>query len=434
MDYRFGDFTLDPQALTLRAHGRALNLPSKSVQTLLVLFRRAETVVSKQTLMDALWPGGFVEDGNLTQHIYLLRRAFRAQGIADPIETVPRRGYRFNPPVRRERTHWRAVAACLLLLILTSSGVVRSDLDPQTVRTNALGRYYLNLRSVEGMQRSLGYFRQVTARAPSRALGYSGLADAYIELADFEQPCAQCVAWKRAASYFAAKALAIEPGSAAARTSYAMVARIARGNDTLAEREFRVAIAIDSNYALAHLWLGTLLVAHGNVREGKSELEIAAVQDPVSTATYAWLARANYYERRYVEAEFYAREALALQPSRLETTVLLGLIEEARGDSRDALQTFARVAHLGARTEAEILRDGVYASIGPRTQAIALLRRAAAQAQHDPYAQQELILAYAGASDAPDARAQLAHTHFNTALDRQLLALDPRFACCPGLR
>jgi DNA-binding winged helix-turn-helix (wHTH) protein len=96
MVYRFGELTLDATELTLRAQGNLVRLPPKSLQTLLVLVERSGHVVGKTELMDVLWPDGFVEESNLTQHIYLLRRALRRHGLADAIETLPRRGYSFR--------------------------------------------------------------------------------------------------------------------------------------------------------------------------------------------------------------------------------------------------------------------------------------------------------------------------------------------------
>jgi TolB-like protein/Flp pilus assembly protein TadD len=68
---------------------------------LVYLVERSGHLVTKEELLEGLWPGLFVEESNLTQNVFLLRRALTngANGH-DYIETVPRRGYRFNVPVR----------------------------------------------------------------------------------------------------------------------------------------------------------------------------------------------------------------------------------------------------------------------------------------------------------------------------------------------
>src|SRR5689334_13229402 len=92
----FGPFRLDANERVLLRAGRRVPLPPKAVSTLLVLVRNKGRVVEKDDLMKEVWPNEFVEEGNLAQHIFRLRRAF-GETADQPkyIETVPRRGYRF---------------------------------------------------------------------------------------------------------------------------------------------------------------------------------------------------------------------------------------------------------------------------------------------------------------------------------------------------
>lgn len=98
--YRFADCELDAREHRLLVHGRPVTLTPKVFDTLLLLVERAGHVVSKNELMTALWPRGFVHESNLTKHIWLIRRALGDDG-ADSccIETVPKLGYRFVAPV-----------------------------------------------------------------------------------------------------------------------------------------------------------------------------------------------------------------------------------------------------------------------------------------------------------------------------------------------
>src|SRR4030095_5540647 len=76
----------------LMREGEVIPLKAKAVDTLLLLIQSHGDVVEKDELMKLLWPDSFVEESNLTQNIYMLRKAL---GEAGYIETVPRRGYRF---------------------------------------------------------------------------------------------------------------------------------------------------------------------------------------------------------------------------------------------------------------------------------------------------------------------------------------------------
>jgi len=94
--YEFGPFRLDANERVLLRDGRLVPLPGKAVSTLLVLLRNKGHVVEKDVLMEEVWPNEFVEEGNLAQHIFMLRKALgEAADGPKYIETVPRRGYRF---------------------------------------------------------------------------------------------------------------------------------------------------------------------------------------------------------------------------------------------------------------------------------------------------------------------------------------------------
>ncbi len=99
--YCFGDFELDPHERRLLAHGSPVALTPKVFDTLVLLVQRAGRLVSKDELMAALWPRGFVHESNLTKHIWLIRKALGENDEASAcIETVPKLGYRFVAPVR----------------------------------------------------------------------------------------------------------------------------------------------------------------------------------------------------------------------------------------------------------------------------------------------------------------------------------------------
>jgi len=156
--YRFGLFTLDAERLTLCAGHDAVRLAPKVVQTLAILVERAGALVTKDELMDRLWPEGFVEEGNLTQNVYVLRRALHAHGVAPAIENIPRRGYRFVAPVELLSAlpakpaprimSWRAIAAaaCVALAFVASAFVPKARasaaLPADGMRVYAMGRYY----------------------------------------------------------------------------------------------------------------------------------------------------------------------------------------------------------------------------------------------------------------------------------------------------
>ncbi|PYT01607.1 MAG: hypothetical protein DMF63_01815 [Acidobacteria bacterium] len=95
--YEFEDFRLDPAHLMLYKHDVVVPLKPKVVETLIALVERSGQVVGKDELMNRLWGDSFVEESNLTQNIYLLRKCLGNCADGQPfIENFARRGYRFN--------------------------------------------------------------------------------------------------------------------------------------------------------------------------------------------------------------------------------------------------------------------------------------------------------------------------------------------------
>ena len=94
---------MDPARRLLLRDGRSVSVTAKVFDLLVVLIRSRERVVTRDELMEKVWPGTTVEDGNLSVGISTLRKALGAGPDGTPmIETLPRVGYRFVADVREE--------------------------------------------------------------------------------------------------------------------------------------------------------------------------------------------------------------------------------------------------------------------------------------------------------------------------------------------
>jgi adenylate cyclase len=98
--YEFGPYQLDAAGRSLKCSQKVVALPPKAVDVLAELVKRSGEIVGKKELMETVWPETFVEEANLNQMIFLLRRALGAKNGSEYITTVPRRGYRFSGAVR----------------------------------------------------------------------------------------------------------------------------------------------------------------------------------------------------------------------------------------------------------------------------------------------------------------------------------------------
>lgn len=118
--YGFHDFRLDVTNLMLYHQSNEIPLTPKQADTLLALIEHQGEIVSKEKLMHRLWGDSAVEESNLIQNIYVLRKVLGDTPDGRPmIETLRRRGYRFNAGVT-EHHHW---------LTEVSAAIRRSDLE-----------------------------------------------------------------------------------------------------------------------------------------------------------------------------------------------------------------------------------------------------------------------------------------------------------------
>lgn len=147
--YNFDRFTVDTAERTLRCNGDVLAVPPKVFDTLAVLVENAGRVVEKEELLTRVWPDTFVEEGNLAQNIFTIRRILGDDRNGHRyIETVPRRGYRFVAEVRpaegsaaaravetavvapRVRQRWLVTAAALAFLALAAGALLWRSRPP----------------------------------------------------------------------------------------------------------------------------------------------------------------------------------------------------------------------------------------------------------------------------------------------------------------
>jgi TolB-like protein/Tfp pilus assembly protein PilF len=99
--YEFGPFQFDAGDGLLLRDGTPVVLTPKSLDMLRVLVENRGRLLHKNDLMKLVWPDSFVEEGNLSHHVFAVRKALDDdKGSATYIETVPKRGYRFIAPVK----------------------------------------------------------------------------------------------------------------------------------------------------------------------------------------------------------------------------------------------------------------------------------------------------------------------------------------------
>ncbi|HEY5425407.1 MAG TPA: winged helix-turn-helix domain-containing protein, partial [Candidatus Tumulicola sp.] len=305
--YEFGPFHLDAERLLLLDGSEPVALGPKVVETLLALIEHPGDVLTKGALLDRIWPEGYVDEANLAQNVYVLRKTLRARWTVEAIETIPRRGYRFTRAVRRSdgvplaepskaarrgvpprRYVWPIAAAAAIALALTGGMSYALLSPPRTVavrplsadgsRLYQIGRYYWNLRTPNGIAKSLTYFARVVDADPLDARGYGALASANAIMGDYAYGALPPKVYFARARAYARKALAIDPryGEAYAVLGMLSTERGGSGRMTLGVQELQRAITLDPSSGPAHEWYGVALFERGEFRAAYAELQTAA--------------------------------------------------------------------------------------------------------------------------------------------------------------
>jgi serine/threonine protein kinase len=184
------------------------------------------------------------------------------------------------------------------------------------------GRYWLEKRTPEGLNKAIEYFQQAIANDPQYALAYSGLADCHSFVSVFAS-----VSPKEAypkAKEAALKALEIDDTLAEAHTSLGLVKANQDWDWSGGERELQRAIALNPNYAIAHMWYGWTLANRGRVEESIAELKRALDLDSLSLNINWLLGSAFYFARQYDQAIEQYRKTLDLDPNFFAPRSFLG--------------------------------------------------------------------------------------------------------------
>jgi TolB-like protein/DNA-binding winged helix-turn-helix (wHTH) protein/Tfp pilus assembly protein PilF len=154
--------------------------------------------------------------------------------------------------------------------------------NPQAYESYLKGRYFWNKRTADGLKAALAYFKQAIEEDPKYAQAYSGLADTYALLGDWEYGVLASNEAYPKAKAAAIKALELDNTLSEAHTSLAFSLDVFDWDWESAEREFRRAIELNPGYATAHHWYAWHLSQMGRNSEAVAEMKKAENLDPLS--------------------------------------------------------------------------------------------------------------------------------------------------------
>lgn len=374
--FEFGQFSLDTRERSLSRDGKALALTPKSFEILLALVENRGRTLSKEELIDRVWPDSFVEIGNLNRNISTLR-GLLGDDTHQPkfIKTLPKRGYRFDADVREvieeeeelaieRRTRYSVslqktepvasrrsitgvlVASVVLIGLVSTvlfmqrsffSGVTAVGQD-STERYKEARRLWDD-RSGESLHKATVLFEQLVAAEPEYALAHSGLADAYAF--DFQH--------RSKAETIALRAIELDPNLSQPHATIGFLRAFWDWDLVEADEYFKRAIALDPNNATAHQWYAMSLGAMGQGNEMISELTTAFQLEPGSSSIGTDLCRAYYFRGRLHDAESTCLKVLAADPQFLSARFVLYDVYSALGKHDEAIEQFAQAEALTTR-------------------------------------------------------------------------------------
>lgn len=282
------------------------------------------------------------------------------------------------------------------------------SVNPQAYESYLKGRYFWNKRTRESLKVALAYFNQAIDKDPKYAEAYSGLADTYALLGDWQYAVMTAKEALPAAKAAAIKALELDNGLGEAHNSLAFCLDGFDWDFDSAGKEFRRAIELNPGYATAHHWYAWHLSLLGRYDQAIAEMRKAESLDPLSLVINADLAELLVLAHSYNESIEQSNKTIELDPNfgLAHNHLAQAYLQEHRNDEAVAeLQKAVQLSGGSPTCMANLAR--AYAATGKRTEAQELLgelkKRSGAGYSHGT----EIAVIYAALGDKDQAMSWL---------------------------
>ncbi len=454
-DIHFDGWVLRPSSGELLRDGTTQRLAQQPLRMLVELLEHPGQVVTRERLVQVLWPKGIVDFDNSLNAVVRKLRVALSDDSETPryIETLPRIGYRFIGPVSREPQavparaaaptfRWGVVAIGGLVVLL--AGVVwwqaqqpRTLMGPVArVGDNASagrssnqrayelyldGKYQRSRRDVNGTPASIASLEAALREDPYFAEAWAALAETY-DGAGITQSMPVDEAFKQARTA-ALRAIELDPKLASAHAALATLMLHYDFDYAGVEQELTAARAADDRYSRIWHTFGLLRGYQNRTDEAFQYLGRARELEPMTLLyTYSY-ASVLYETRRYQEAIEYVRPLLASQPrfDQARGVLIRALVET--GDIKAALEQLPlRYSDVPVLSDAGL----VYAHAGRREDALRELERLKRRAAEGYGMSYEIAIIHAALGNIDEACTALRHAPEDHSQTLGWLRLDPR--------
>ena len=246
--------------------------------------------------------------------------------------------------------------------------------NPEAYESYLKGRYFWNKRTADSLKVALAYFKQAVDEDPKYARAYSGLADTYALLGDWQYAVMPPTEAFPKAKTAVLKALELDSTLGEAHNSLAFILDGFDWDFDSAGKEFQRAIELNPGYATAHHWYAWHLSLLGRYDEAIAEMRKAENLDPLSLIINADLAELLVIAHSYDESIRQSRKTIEMDPNfalahnqLAQAYLQKHMYDEAVAELRKAVQLSG-----GSPTCIANLARALVAS-GKRSEAISLL-------------------------------------------------------------
>jgi tetratricopeptide (TPR) repeat protein len=273
-----------------------------------------------------------------------------------------------------------------------------APVNPEAFEANLRARYYLDQRTGQEIDKAISWFQKAIEADPAYAPAYAGLADCYNQLGTVMVGARSPSESRKLAMAAANRALEIDPELAEAHAALGY-SNLYEWNWARAEYGLERAIALNPNYAPAHLWFAHYLTARGEFDRGMQEVRLAADLDPLSPIIQTQIGWLLGHARRFPEAIAQYRKVLAQNPTYQWALWQLGAALMDTGDYDAAIQTLEKAAQLNRTPSVMGTLGEVYARAGRRQDAEKLLNELLALSRHSYVPPHAVVHIYLGLGD-----------------------------------
>jgi TolB-like protein/DNA-binding winged helix-turn-helix (wHTH) protein/Tfp pilus assembly protein PilF len=280
--------------------------------------------------------------------------------------------------------------------------------DAEAYQSYLKGRFFWNKRTADGLRAALAYFNQAIEEDPNYAQAYSGLADTYALLGDWQYAVMTTKEALPKAKAAAVKALDLDSTLGEAHNSLAFCLDGFDWDLESGGKEFRRAIELNPGYATAHHWYAWHLALLRRYDEAIAEMKKAQNLDPLSLIIDADLAELLALANSYDESIVQSRKAIEMDPNFALAHNQLALAYLQKHMNEDAVAELQKAVRLSGGSPTCIANLArAYVASGKRTEAEKLLNDLKKRSTSGYSHASEIAVIYASLGDTDQAMSWL---------------------------